>query len=252
MNEGLRQVRQIVDGLIAHRRQEPSADPYSDMLGMLITARDAENDADRLGDTEIADQAMLFLLAGHDTTAVTLSCVLLQLAQRPDWQELLRDEIDAVLAGRPPAAANLPRLPWTARTVREAMRLFPAAHGVGRSPTRDELLGGRRIPAHAWVELSIWGVHHSPRVWPDPELFDPTRFDLPDAQPPGGHKYAWVPFGAGPRACIGMPIAMAEVQIAVATILQQLVVSTPLPRTPVHAAITLLPTGALPLQVAPR
>ena len=251
LRRGLRQTRAIVDQLVTSRRG-PYPSPAADMLGLLCAARDAENDADRLSDREVADQAMLFLLAGHDTTAVTLSCVLLMLARHPDWQERLCAEVDQVLDGRPPTADDLQSLPWTERAVRETLRLFPAAHGMGRSAATDQTLGGRLIPAGSWVEVSIWGVHHSARVWPEPERFDPRRFDLADDEPPGGHRCAWLPFGAGARACIGRPISLTEVQITVATVLQSYVVSTPLTETPVHAAITLLPTGKLPLDIRPR
>ncbi|QDP95460.1 cytochrome P450 [Microlunatus elymi] len=256
LHRDLRQIRAIVDTLIARRRDRP--DPTaSDMLGLLCAARDADDPADRLTDQEVAEQAMLFLLAGHDTTAVTLSCVVLLLAQHPDWQARLQAEVDDVLAGRTPTAADLDRLPWLGRVVRETLRLFPAAHGVGRSPATDQTLAGCRIPAGSWVEVSIWGVQHSARVWPDPERFDPRRFDLPDRgltdrAVPGSHRYAWLPFGAGARACIGSVIALTEVQLVLAAILQTYQLRTPLARTPVHAAITLLPTGSLPFQLSPR
>ena len=264
LRRGLRQTRAIVDELIARRlsgtgpavaesENASGTGPQTrDMLGLLLSARDAENEADRLSAAEVADQAMLFLLAGHDTTSVTLSCALLQLALHPVWQQRLRDEIDEVLGGRPPTADDLERLPWTDRTVRETLRLFPAAHGMGRSTSGAQLLGGYRIPPDTWVELSVWGTHHSARTWSDPERFDPTRFDLPEGQYPGGHRYAFLPFGGGARACIGMPIALTEVSITVATILQSYVVCTPLRGIPVHAAITLMPTGRIPIVVRAR
>lgn len=251
LQRGLTQTRAIVDGLVADRRARPGA-TADDMLGLLCAARDADDEADRLTDDEVADQAMLFLLAGHDTTAVTLSCVLLMLAQHPDWQDRLREEVDDRLGGRPPTAADLAALPWLDRAVRETLRLFPAAHGVGRSTSGDQFLAGARIPAGSWVEVSIWGIQHSERVWPDPERFDPTRFALAGDELPGGHRYAWLPFGAGARACIGRQISLTEVSITVATVLQAFELRTPLAQTPVHAAITLLPTGRLPLQVIPR
>jgi cytochrome P450 len=216
------------------------------MLGLLLAARDAEDGSDRLSDSEVADQGMLFLLAGHDTTAVTLACTLFQLALSPKWQEILREEIDTSIGARTATAADVDQLPWTGRAVREAMRLYPAAHGMARSTHADEILDGYRIPAGSWVEVSPWGVHHSPAVWRDPDRFDPRRFD---GQFPGGHRYAWFPFGAGPRACIGMHIALLEVLIVIATIQQAFTITTPLAATPVHAAITLIPTGALPVQL---
>ena len=84
------------------------------------------------------------------------------------------------------------------------MRLFPGAYGMNRSTRDDEVIAGYNIPAGSWVEVSMWGMHHSAAVWPDPEVFDPRRFDVPPRQFPGGHRYAWMPFGAGPRGCIGM------------------------------------------------
>jgi cytochrome P450 len=252
LNSGLGEVRRIVGDLVSERRAQRSSPAPDDMLGLLLAARDAEDVADRLSDSEVADQAMLFLLAGHDTTSVTLACTLVQLALAPEWQAILQEEIDTALAGQPPAATDVDQLPWTGRAVREMMRLYPPAHGMARSTLGDEVLDGYRIPAGSWVEVSAWGVHRSPAVWPDPDRFDPRRFDVPPGQFPGGHRYAWFPFGSGPRACIGMQIATLEVQILLATILQSFTVSTPLTALPVHAAITLLPTGALPIQLHHR
>ncbi len=252
LNSGLGEVRRIVGDLVSERRAQRPSPATDDMLGLLLAARDAENIADRLSDSEVADQAMLFLLAGHDTTSVTLACTLVQLALAPEWQAILHEEIDTTLAGRPPAATDVDQLPWTSRAVREMMRLYPAAHGMARSTLGDEVLDGYRIPAGSWVEVSAWGVHRSPAVWPDPDRFDPRRFDVPPGQFPGGHRYAWFPFGSGPRACIGMQIATLEVQILLATILQAYTITTPLTALPVHAAITLLPTGALPIQLHNR
>jgi cytochrome P450 len=252
LNRGLSETRRIVDDLIVQRRTQRPSPSGEDMLGLLLAARDAEDSSARLTDSEVADQVMLFLLAGHDTTAVTLACTLVQLALSPDWQEILREEIDTSLAGQPPTAANVDQLVWTGRAIREAMRLYPAAHGMARSTNRGEVLDGYRIPAGSWVEVSAWGVHHSPAVWKDPDRFDPRRFEVQPGHFPGGHRSAWFPFGAGPRACIGMQVATLEVQIIIAAILQAFTISTPLAVTPVHAAITLMPTGALPIQLRNR
>jgi cytochrome P450 len=153
LNRGLGEMRRIVDELIAQRPPLTGGD----MLGLLLAARDAEDITDRLSDSEVADQVMLFLLAGHDTTAVTLACTLVQLAQSPGWQEILREEIDTWLAGRPNAAADVDQLARTGRAIREAMRLYPAAHGMARSTCHDEIVGGYRIPAGSWIEVSPLG-----------------------------------------------------------------------------------------------
>ncbi len=251
LSHELAQVRRIVDEIIADRQSDRGSQPVGDMLGLLLAARDAENASDRLSETEVADQVLLFLIAGRETTAVTLACTLVQLALAPHWQTTLREEIVERLHGRAPTAEEVPQLRWTDRFLRESMRLFPAAHGMNRSTRNDEILAGYHIPAGSWLEVSVWGVHHSPAVWQQPEVLDPRRFDVPDGQFPGGHRYAWMPFGVGPRACIGMQIAMLEIPIVIASILQAFILETPLSSVPVHAAITVLPSGPLPLQLRP-
>jgi cytochrome P450 len=248
----LAQVRRIVDEIIAERQSERVKRPVLDMLDLLLAARDAENTSDRLSETEVVNQVLLFLIAGRETTAMTLACTLAQLALEPKWQLRLREEISERLHDRALLAADVPQLEWTDRFLRESMRLFPGAHGMNRSTAKDEVLAGYHIPAGSWVEVSVWGIHHSAAVWPEPEVFDPQRFDLSAGEHPGGHKYAWMPFGAGPRACIGMQIAMLEIPIVIAALLQAFVLETPLRSIPVHAAITLQPTGALPLQLRSR
>jgi len=247
----LAQVRHIVDEIITERQSERVKRPTADMLDLLVAARDAENASDRLTDTEVANQVLLFLIAGRETTAVTLACTLLQLALAPQWQTTLREEIIEQLHGRMPSAEEVHQLEWTDRFLRESMRLYPAAHGMNRSTREDEILGGYHIPAGSWVEVSVWGIHHSPAVWHEPEIFDPRRFDVPAGQFPGGHRYAWMPFGAGPRGCIGTQIAMLEIPIVIAAILQAFVLETSLSSVPLHAAITVLPSAALPLQLRP-
>jgi cytochrome P450 len=221
------------------------------MLGRLLAARDAENPSDRLTETEVINQVLLFLIAGRETTAMTLACTLAQLALTPEWQTRLREEIVERLHGRAPTAEDVAQLEWTDRFLRECMRLFPGAYGMNRSTRDDEILAGYHIPAGSWVEVSMWGIHHSATSWPEPEVFDPGRFDVPTRQFPGSHRYAWMPFGAGPRACIGMQIAMLEIPIVIATVLPSFALETPLTSIRVHAAITLQPTGSLPLQLRP-
>lgn len=245
----LNHVRRIVDEIIAKRQSVRVKRPAEDMLGLLLAARDAENACDRLSDTEVVNQVLLFLIAGRETTAMTLACTLLQLALEPRWQTILREEITDQQHGEAPSAEDIPQLVWTDRFLRESMRLFPGAHGMNRSTRADEIVGGYHVPEGSWLEVSVWGIHHSAAVWHQPDVFDPRRFDVPAGQFAGGHRYAWMPFGAGPRACIGMQIAMLEIPIVLAAVLQAFVLETPLTSIPVHAAITLQPTGPLPLQL---
>ena len=246
---GLAGLRDIVDGIIAQRRSRPGSAKAPDLLGLLLNARDAENSEDRLTDDEVADQVLIFLLAGHDTTASTLACLLVELARAPEWQQTVRDELDQRLSGQLVSADDLDDLPWTLRAVREAMRLYPAAHSIGRSNTNDEILNGYRIPAGSAIIISPWAIHRSPKIWPDPDTFDPRRFDVPSGQFPGGHQYAWFPFGAGPHACIGMQVAMMEIRVVLATILQTYRLSTTVSSIPLEPAISLHPAEPLPVHL---
>jgi cytochrome P450 len=151
----LMQVRRVVDEIIAERRSQRLLQPVADMLGLLLAARVAENASDRLSETEVSNQVLLFLIAGRETTAVTLACTLLQLALAPQWQTTLREEISNRLHGRAPSAEEIPQLVSTDRFLRESMRLYPGAHGMNRSTRNNEILGGYRIPAGSWVEVSI-------------------------------------------------------------------------------------------------
>jgi cytochrome P450 len=245
----LAQLRQVVADIIADRRTRPTTGPENDMLGLLLSARDDENAKDRLSDAEVADQALIFLLAGHDTTASTLACLLVELAQSASWQQTVRQELRQVLDGRLPTAADIPQLVWTGRVMREAMRLYPAAHSIGRTARDDQLLDGYRIPAGSTLVVSPWTIHRSPEVWSDPDRFDPGRFDLPSGESPGGHRYAWFPFGAGPHACVGMQLALMEVPIVMAVILQRFRLTTSLGSIPLQAAISLHPAIPLPVRL---
>lgn len=243
-------VRRVVDEIVAQRRVGPEPGT-TDLLGLLLAARDPE-DGGPLAESEVADQVLIFLLAGLETTAVTLACTLVQLALAPAWQRCLLDELDQQGVGAVPRPDDVGRLVWTSRVLHEAMRLYPAAHGMARQARDDEVLGGYRVPAGSWLEVSPWGISHSPRVWPDPERFDPERFALPAGVPPGGHRYAWMPFGAGPHVCVGRHLALLEMTVVLGAVLRAFALSTPLAAVPVRAAITLQPVGELPVRLHPR
>jgi cytochrome P450 len=225
-------IRAVVDDIISGRRRDGTSSPTQDMLGLMLAAQDDGSGAEPLTDAEVAEQVMVFLLAGYETTAASLACTLVELARSQPWQTTVREELTGLLHGRPPSPADLQQLPWTGRVVREGLRLYPAAHGMGRNTVREEVLGRYGIPAGSWVEVSPWAVHRSAEVWPDPLAFDPRRFDVPPGHHPGGHRYAWIPFGAGPRACVGMQLALLEMQIVLATVLQHHTLTTPLTSQP--------------------
>jgi cytochrome P450 len=249
LKAGVAKLRRVVADIIAGRRTSPPADGGGDMLGLLLHARDEGSEGDRLTDAEVADQVLIFLLAGQDTTATTLACLLVELARSPVWQRSLQAELNHVVGARAPKAEDLGELPLTGWAVREAMRLYPAAHSIGRRNVAEEILGGYRLPARSNVVVSPWVVHRSPKVWKNPDTFDPMRFDVPAGQFPGGHRYAWFPFGAGPHACVGMQLAMLEAPLVLATILQEFRLTTDLRSIPLKAAISLHPATPLPVRL---
>jgi cytochrome P450 len=195
---------------------------------------------------------LIFMLAGHETTATALACALFELARSEHWQQRLQQEVDEVLGERPPTAADMARLTWTDRAVRETMRLYPSAHSIGRHVEREDVIGGYRIPAGADVVISPFVVHRSPRVWADPDVFDPTRFDVPVGEFPGGHRQAWIPFGAGPHTCVGMQLALLEAPLVLATILQAFRFETDLDSLPLVAAVSLRPAAPVRLRLTTR
>jgi cytochrome P450 len=198
---------------------------------------------------QVRDEALIFLLAGHETTSTALTFTLHLLGCHEDEQERVREEIDAVLGGRLPALEDYPALGRTAMAVKEAMRLYPPAYATGRLLTTEDEIGGHRIPAGSFIAVSQWATHRHPEFWDDAETFDPTRF-APE-QEEERHPYAYFPFGAGPRSCIGSHFAMLEAVIAVAVLLQRhRIRSEPGTVNVDTKGITLRPVGAVPVGFA--
>jgi cytochrome P450 len=169
-------------------------------------------------DKQLRDEVMTFLLAGHETTALALSWAWHLLAQSPDVEEKLHAELDGVLAGRAPNFSDLPALPYTERVIKESMRLYPPAWSLARTVVKEFEIGGYRIPAGGNVVMSQWIMHRDPRYFPDPEKFDPDRW-LPERLQKLP-RFAYFPFGGGPRQCIGASFAMMEATLLLATIAQ--------------------------------
>ena len=161
---------------------------------MLMAARDEDGSA--MTDRQLRDEIMTFLLAGHETTAVSLSWTWYLLSQHPNSAQKLRDELNHVLGGRTPQLDDLPRLPYTDKVVKESMRLYPPAWSLARTTAKEIELGGYRLPVGANVVMSPWIMHRDSRFFEDPEQFDPDRWSLPSArQLP---RFAYFPFGGGP------------------------------------------------------
>ncbi len=209
----VRALNVVVQQIVDQRRRE--TEHHKDLLSMMLYARD-EDDGSRMTDAQLADEARTFLLAGHETTAITLSWSFYLLATHPEIQAALGEELDRVLAGRLPTAADVPQLKLTERVVLEAMRVFPPVFMIGREPLADFELAGYTVPAGTTIFMSQWVMHHDARYYPEPERFDPDRWtpQRVAARP----KMCYFPFGGGPRVCIGNNFAMLESVLLLATI----------------------------------
>ena len=236
----------VVDEIVGRRRA--AAVPADDLVGRLLAARDPDT-GDRLDDAEVREQVLLFLLAGHETTATALTFTLHLLGRHPDAQRRVREEARAVLGGRPPTAADVVSLACTTRVVKEALRLYPPVYGIGRRTGAAGTVGGYRLPAGSVVVISPWVTHRHPGHWPDPDRFDPDRF-TPEGEA-GRHRYAYLPFGGGPRACIGSHFAMLEAVVATAAVVGSYRLETPPGPVPLATGITLRPAAAVPCAVEP-
>jgi cytochrome P450 len=200
---------------------------------------------------QVRDEALIFLLAGHETTSTALTFTLHLLARHPSEQRLVHDELDAVLYGRPPTVDDAPALERTAMALKEAMRLYPPAYALGRLAETEQQIGGYLIPTGSYVAVSQFATHRHPRFWEHPEAFDPARF-TPEHER-ARHPHAYFPFGAGPRACIGSHFAMLEATIAIAVLLQRFQIHSQQPHVPLDTeGITLRPKGTVPIHLAPR
>jgi cytochrome P450 len=248
LRRAVQRLDEIVYGMIRERRA--SGVDRGDMLGMLLATRDAD-DGTGLGDREVRDQAMTILLAGHETTANALAWTFYLLGRHPEARDAVEREVDAVLGGRPATTADLPHLPYALSVIKESMRLYPPAYMIGRRTTKDLTIGGTRVGRGQVVIVNVIGIHRNGDAFPDPDRFDPDRFapEREKALPP----HAYMPFGAGPRICIGNHFALMEAHLVLATLAQKvrfdLASDAPAETDPL---VTLRPRGGLPVRVSWR
>ncbi|MFD8144185.1 cytochrome P450 [Streptomyces sp. NPDC059708] len=247
----------VCDRIIAERRARgtdgpdgpdgPDGEPGEDLLTLLAGAQGS--DGASFDAAELRDQVLIFLLAGHETTATSLAFALHLLGRHPEEQARAREEAVRVLGGRTPEAADLERLPYLTRVLKEAMRLYPAAPVFGRNAVAATEIDGHAVPAGATVILAPWVTHRHPGYWSDPDRFDPDRF-TPEAEA-GRPRYAWFPFGGGPRACIGQHFSMLESVIALAMLLREYEIETVDTEVPLSAGITLRAMGPMRCRIRP-
>ncbi|MFO0844691.1 MAG: cytochrome P450 [Gemmataceae bacterium] len=233
----------ILYGLINARRGGGRQD---DLISILLQARD--DDDVGMTDRQLRDEAMTLFLAGHETTALALTYTLWLLGRHPDAQDRLREEVRAAAGDGPLAVAHLPRLTFTEWVALEGMRLYPPAYAIGRQAVEACEVGGYRLPAGATTLSNQWVVHRDPRWWDDPLAFRPDRWadDSRSRRP----KFAYFPFGGGPRVCIGNTFAMMELTLVLAALLRRWRVEAATPELKFRPRMTLAP--AAPVEVTWR
>lgn len=240
----VRELDEIVNRIIRQRRA--SGEDTGDLLSMLMAARDEDGSA--MTDRQLRDEIMTFLLAGHETTAVSLSWTWYLLSEHPEVAQKLRQELNDLLGGRTPQLEDLARLPYTDKVVKESMRLYPPAWSLARTAAKEMEIAGYRIPVGANVVMSPWIIHRDARFFADPDQFRPDRWTAQTTQQLP--RFAYFPFGGGPRLCIGASFAMMEANLILATIAQRfqlhLVPGHPVDPLP---GITLRPRHGMRMQI---
>jgi cytochrome P450 len=238
----------IVRDLLRSHRAGTTGDG-KDLLSMLMAARD--EDGSGMSDDQLRDETITLLLAGHETTAISLTFTWMLLSRHPDVRARLEAEVDEVLGDRPPTHADLPRLAFTERVVRESMRLYPPAWSIGREAGEDVDIGGHRFGRGTWFWFFPWSMQRDARFFDRPERFDPDRWsgDLAKRLP----RFAYFPFGGGPRQCIGNAFATMETILCLATIARELRLEiAPGYRFDLLPTVTLRPKHGLAVRVQRR
>jgi cytochrome P450 len=218
--KGLQRAITELDGMVQHvltlrRRGEGEPD---DLLSLLLAARDEET-GEGLTDRQLRDEIMTIFLAGHETTANVLAFVWHMLTMHPEVEARVQDELAQVLGGRVPAYADIPRLRYTRMVFEETLRLYPPAYALSRTALGPDVIGGVTVPKGAVISIYPYIIHRNPVLWDDPDRFDPERF-APD-RVVGRERFAFMPFGGGPRICIGQGFAMAEALVVMVSVLQR-------------------------------
>jgi cytochrome P450 len=236
--------------LIKAREAAPH-DPPRDLLDRLVSARDSETGG-RLSDQDIRDEVVIIFLAGHDTTALALTYTWYLLSQHPHVEAKLHEELARVLGGRAPVHDDLVNLPYTKMVLEESMRLYPPAPGISnRAVLEDDEVAGVKIPKGAQVAIMPWLVMRHRTLWDNPDRFDPERFS--PERSAGRHRFAYIPFGGGPRICIGMALAMTEAQLVLATLAQKFRLAlVPGQKIVLQHRITMRPRDGIKMTLVPR
>ena len=240
----MRELDEIIFGLIARLRREDGAADADHLLGQLMRARDEEGKP--LGDRQLRDEAITMLVGGHETTALTITYAVHELARHPEHAARLRAEIEAAAAGRSLCASDLPALPFLDAVMRETLRLYPPVHALSRKVIQSFELGGYNIRPGSIVLITPFGMHRNPRWHDAPERFWPERW-LTRPEPARG---TYIPFGDGPRVCVGGHFAMAQAKFVLATFMRAVEVELPVGfELVLQPTVTLRPRDGMPVRI---
>ena len=247
MRRAARRLRRAVGDIVARRRAEDATGV--DLLGRLLAARNPET-GEAMDDEHVVSNLLTLLEAGHETTARALTWTLYLLARAPQWQDRIREEVMAVAGNGRIEAAHIEQLAITDRVIKESMRLYPPAPVIVRSPVNEITLGDVTIPARSQVVIPIYAIHRHRKLWADPDRFDPDRF-LPEFEKVMP-RTKYMPFGAGPRICLGMSFAQVEAVALLATFVRAARFDWDGRHLPEPISrVTLRPKGGMPLLVEP-
>lgn len=234
--------------IIAQARQQK--EPGNHLLAMMLHTADEET-GESMDDRQLRDEVAALFLAGYETTSIALSWAVELLTLFPDTLRKLQAEVDAVLGSRPPTFADLPKLPYSRRVLQETLRIRPPSPFIPRTAIGDDEIDGYAIPAGSQLISLNYMYHLHPEFWPRPEAFDPERFTPQAAE--GRHRFAWLPFGAGPRLCLGRDFSLLEGQLALVMLVQRYDLQRTSPRAAEPAlSITLRPKHGVVVHLQPR
>ena len=250
--QAIAEIDAVLYRIIAASRRD--ADPENHLLGMLLSSVDEETGA-QMNDRQLRDEIFTLFLAGYETTSIALTWALAYSTSHPAILAKLQAEVDNVLAGRTPTFTDLPKLTYTRQVLQEILRLRPPSYWGPRTAIADDEIDGYRIPAGTTVVWLTYLIHQHPESWPNPEQFDPDRFaPQPEGSAaPAPHPFAWIPFGAGQRLCIGRDFALVEGTLALAMVVQRFQISAVAGQaTEPKLSTTLRPKGGVPVYLSPR
>jgi enediyne biosynthesis protein E7 len=246
------QTRQAVDDIVYRliRERRQSGEDTGDLLSMLMEARDEET-GEGMSDLQLHDELISMIFAGHETVSTCLTWTWYLLSKHAGIEQRLQAELAEVLGGRTPTLEDIPRLTYTTMLLQESLRLYPPIWLIPRTPINDDEIGGYHIPAGTMIFLVPYVTHRHPEFWENPEGVDPERF-TPERSA-GRPRYAWFPFGGGPRQCIGNSFAMLEMQLIVALIAQRYRLNlVPGHQVILQPMVTLRPRYGMAMTLEPR